>query len=84
MTKSLEKYPIFFIHLTCSTTIYDKCLDPAKSMIEFEVSFILLIFILTENFKHKLNLFISGLVQNYRSFICTSITISVASWVFNT
>ncbi|CAB4429445.1 unnamed protein product [Rhizophagus irregularis] len=36
MTKSLEKYPIFFIHLTCPTTIYDKCLDPAKSMIEFE------------------------------------------------
>ncbi|GBB86425.1 hypothetical protein RclHR1_12870007 [Rhizophagus clarus] len=36
MTRYPEKYPIFFIHLTCPATIYDKCLDPAKSMIEFE------------------------------------------------
>ncbi|RIA92058.1 hypothetical protein C1645_766016 [Glomus cerebriforme] len=36
MTKSLEKYPVFFIHLTCPTINYDICLDPAKSMIEFE------------------------------------------------
>jgi len=37
ITKSLEKYPVFFIHLTCPTTNYDICLDPAKSMIEFKV-----------------------------------------------
>ncbi|CAG8487786.1 23819_t:CDS:10 [Dentiscutata erythropus] len=36
LTKSLEKYPIFFIHITCSTTDYDISLDPAKNIIEFE------------------------------------------------
>ncbi|CAG8569636.1 14558_t:CDS:10, partial [Funneliformis mosseae] len=36
MTKSLEKYPIFFIHLTCPTINYDICLDPAKNIIEFK------------------------------------------------
>ncbi|RIB18155.1 hypothetical protein C2G38_2185412 [Gigaspora rosea] len=36
LTKSLEKYPIFFIHITCPTTDYDISLDPAKNIIEFE------------------------------------------------
>ncbi|CAG8566095.1 17683_t:CDS:10, partial [Gigaspora margarita] len=36
LTKSLEKHPIFFIHITCPTTDYDISLDPAKNIIEFE------------------------------------------------
>ncbi|CAG8622153.1 24276_t:CDS:10 [Cetraspora pellucida] len=36
LTKSLEKYPIFFIHITCPTENYDISLDPAKNIIEFE------------------------------------------------
>ncbi|CAI2175500.1 1264_t:CDS:10 [Funneliformis geosporum] len=36
LAQSLEKYPVFFIHLTCPTTNYDICLDPAKNIIEFK------------------------------------------------
>ncbi|CAG8749267.1 3543_t:CDS:2, partial [Cetraspora pellucida] len=36
LTKSLEKFPIFFIHITCPTENYDISLDPAKNIIEFE------------------------------------------------
>ncbi|CAH1757084.1 3095_t:CDS:10 [Entrophospora sp. SA101] len=36
VTRSLERYCIFFIHLTCPTTYYDICYDSDKSVIEFE------------------------------------------------
>ncbi|CAG8481795.1 35105_t:CDS:10, partial [Racocetra persica] len=52
LTKSLEKYPIFFIHITCPTENYDISLDPAKNIIEFE------------NWPKILNL-LSGLVTQF-------------------
>jgi DNA mismatch repair ATPase MutL len=34
--KSMGKYPVYLLQLTCATTDYDICLDPAKNIVEFE------------------------------------------------
>ncbi|ORY45425.1 hypothetical protein LY90DRAFT_671538 [Neocallimastix californiae] len=34
--KKLRKYPIFFLNISCSTDIYDICMDPSKRIVEFE------------------------------------------------
>ncbi|RUS26962.1 hypothetical protein BC938DRAFT_483883 [Jimgerdemannia flammicorona] len=36
--RTVERYPVFLLHLKCPPSDYDVCLDPAKSIIEFQVS----------------------------------------------
>ncbi|CAG8513295.1 10524_t:CDS:2 [Paraglomus brasilianum] len=34
--KSMGKYPVYLLQLTCAATEYDICLDPAKNIVEFQ------------------------------------------------
>ncbi|RUP44059.1 hypothetical protein BC936DRAFT_149995 [Jimgerdemannia flammicorona] len=34
--RTVERYPVFLLHLKCPPSDYDVCLDPAKSIIEFQ------------------------------------------------
>ncbi|ORX60132.1 hypothetical protein BCR36DRAFT_408495 [Piromyces finnis] len=59
--KKLKKYPVFLFNISCSTEIYDICMDPSKRVVEFEN---------WESILYFIKLVINNALEQYKLFAC--------------